>query len=267
MEGSSTVHEPEQAKLVRTHFDRMSDVWGDFYTRDLTFANYNFLIRKRHVLDLFDKKRGRFLDAGCGTGDFLPDLAARGGDVYALDFASEMIDKARERMEQAAPGSPIQFYVGDVTSLPFESNFFDAIIGVGLVEYLADLDAGLREMHRVLKPGGIFIVTVPNITSPFMAYETVVPKAKGLVKQALSAAGLRPVERSYLQRHFVPWQFDRQLTNIGYRKVDSSFCTYGLFSSPRLEGLSLKLSNKLDRFGHSALGHLGTNYIVKVEKL
>jgi ubiquinone/menaquinone biosynthesis C-methylase UbiE len=238
---------------------------GEISTRDVTFANYNFVIRQRHVLDLFDRRGGRFLDAGCGTGDFIPDLLARDGEVFALDFAHEMIEKARARMAQNGLDRAVRFHVGDVSNLPFEADFFDAIIAVGLIEYLMDVDTALRQMHKVLKPGGILIVTVPNVASPFMAYETLVPKCKGVVKQALAAAGLRKPERSYLQRHFLPWRLDRQLKQIGFRKVDFAFCTYGL-SSARFEGLSLNLSQKLDSFGQSLLGVLGTNYIVKVEK-
>jgi ubiquinone/menaquinone biosynthesis C-methylase UbiE len=259
------MQELEQAQLVRNHFDNISGVWGDLYTRDITFANYNFVIRKRHVLDLFDKQGGRFLDAGCGTGDFIPDLLARGGQVFALDFAPEMIEQARARVSANGGDRGVQYSVGDVTDLPFETNYFDAVIGVGLIEYLTDVDSALRQMFRVLKPGGILIVTVPNIVSPFMAYETFVPKCKGVVKSALAAVGLREVERSYLQRHFVPWRLDHQLKRIGFRKRDFSFCTYGL-SSKRFETFSLDLSNRLDRFERSPLGILGTNYIVKVEK-
>jgi hypothetical protein len=98
-----------------------------------------------------------------------------------------------------------------------------------------------------------------------MAYETFVPKCKGVAKRALAAAGLRRPERTYLQRHFVPWRLDRQLARIGFQKIDFAFCTYGL-SSPRMESMSLDLSRRLDRFERSTLGILGTNYIVKVEK-
>ena len=139
-------------------------------------------------------------------------------------------------------------------------------IAVGLVEYLANLDGALKQMFRVLRPGGIFIVTVPNITSPFMAYETAVPKCKGVVKRTLAAMGLRQPERAYFQRHFVPWAFDRQLRGIGFRKANFSFCTYGFFSSRGLESFSLNLTRKLDSYKRSPLGMLGTNYIVKMEK-
>jgi ubiquinone/menaquinone biosynthesis C-methylase UbiE len=256
----------EQERLVRSHYNKISDQWGDLYKDEVTFANYNFIVRKRHVMALFDKVGGRFLDAGCGTGDFIPDLVARKGTVTALDFADEMIEQSRTRMARRGLKTRVEFVVGDVTSLDFDDNVFDAIIGVGLIEYLTDYRAALQEFHRVLKPGGIVIVTVPSIVSPFMAYETLVPKCKGVVKQLLAAAGLREPERAYFQRHFVPWALDRDLRRLGYRKKDFSFCTYGFSASKRLESFSLGLTRRLDGFGRSPLGRLATNYIVKAEK-
>jgi len=265
-EGLGKVELLEQERLVRSHYNKMSGQWGDLYTDEVTFANYNFIVRKRHVLGLFDKVGGRFLDAGCGTGDFIPDLVARKGQVTALDFAEDMIAQARARMAPRGLDSQVDFVVGDVTNLDFDDNSFDAIIGVGLIEYLTDYRAALQEFYRVLKPGGIVIATVPSIVSPFMAYETLVPKVKGVVKQMLTAAGLREPERRYYQRHFVPWALDRDLRRLGYRKKDFSFCTYGFSASKRLESFSLGLTRRLDRFGHSPLGMLATNYIVKAEK-
>ena len=137
---------------------------------------------------------------------------------------------------------------GDIYTLPYESDFFDAIIGVGLIDTLSDPDRAFREMYRVMSPGGILIVTVPNIMSPFMAYETAVPKVKGVVKSALAAVGLRNPERAYFQRHYVPWQLDRELKRAGFHKADFSFCTYGFSNSERMESFSLGLSRKFDRF-------------------
>ncbi len=256
----------EQEQLVRSHYNKISSSWGDLYEKEVSFANYNFIVRKRHVLSLFDKVGGRFLDAGCGTGDFIPDLIARQGRVTALDFAEDMIEQARARMARKGLDKQVDFVVGDVTRLEFDDNLFDAIIGVGLIEYLTDHREALREFYRVLKPGGSLIVTVPSIVSPFMAYETLVPKCKGVVKQVLAAAGMREPERAYFQRHFVPWALDRDLRRVGYHKKDFSFCTYGFSASKRLESFSLGLTRRLDGFGRSPLGRLGTNYIVKAEK-
>jgi ubiquinone/menaquinone biosynthesis C-methylase UbiE len=263
---AESVNLQEQEQLVRSHYNRISDKWGDLYKDEVTFANYNFIVRKRHVMSLFDKVGGHYLDAGCGTGDFIPDLLDRSGSVTALDFAEDMIEQSRTRMARRHLDQQVSFAVGDVTNLEYDDNSFDAIIGVGLIEYLTDYRAALKEFHRVLRPGGIVIVTVPSIVSPFMAYETLVPKCKGVVKKALSAAGLREPERAYFQRHFVPWALDRDLRRIGYRKKDFSFCTYGFSSSKRLESFSLGLTRRLDGFGHSPLGVLATNYIVKAEK-
>jgi ubiquinone/menaquinone biosynthesis C-methylase UbiE len=255
----------EQKQMVRDHFDKVSTVWGNLYSGEVSFVNYNFIIRKKHVLDLFDKTSGRFLDAGCGTGDFIPDLLERGGEVYALDFAEEMIEQAKSRVAAHPLSEKVHFSVGDVTNLEFQDGFFDAIIGVGLVEYILDVEASLRQMYRVLKPGGTLIITVPNVASPFMAYETLVPKCKRVVKRALAYAGLRKPERVFLHRHFFPWQLDRQINRAGFKKIDFAFCTYGT-SAERLNSFSLDLSRRLDKFAHSPVGVLGTNYIIKAQK-
>jgi ubiquinone/menaquinone biosynthesis C-methylase UbiE len=232
----------------------------------MTFGNYNFLVRKQHVLQLFDKRGGRFLDAGCGTGDFIPDLLARGDEVCALDFAEEMIEQSRRRTGVNGDDGRVQFAVGDVCKLAYPDNHFDGIIGVGLIEYIADRNAAFKEMFRVLKPGGILVITVPNIMSPFMAFETLIPKVKGVVKSALVALGLREPERAYFQHHAIPWAFDRELKRVGFRKTDFAFCTYGFFSYRGLESFSLNLTRKLDSHNRSPIGILGTNYIVKVQK-
>src|SRR5205807_2369509 len=151
------MHEREQAQLVKHHFDDVSADWDRIYTAELTFSNYNFLVRKQHVLDLFDKRNGRFLDAGCGTGDFIPDLLDRGGEVYALDFAEEMVERAKARVSRTGATERVHFSTGDVCRLTFDTAFFDGIIAVGLLEYLADLEGALAQMYRVLKPGGILV--------------------------------------------------------------------------------------------------------------
>ncbi len=106
------------------------------------------------------------LDVCCGTGDMALELAARvspGGHVVGCDFSEPMLDLAREKANGRA-AEAVRFEWADALSLPYDAGRFDAVtVGFG-VRNLADLDRGLREMARVLRPGGRLVVL--EITQP-----------------------------------------------------------------------------------------------------
>jgi demethylmenaquinone methyltransferase/2-methoxy-6-polyprenyl-1,4-benzoquinol methylase len=106
------------------------------------------------------------LDVCCGTGDLALALAGRvapAGRVVGCDFSEPMLDLAREKAAaRAADG--VRFEWADALELPYDGDRFDAVtVGFG-ARNLADLDRGLREMARVLKPGGRLIIL--EITQP-----------------------------------------------------------------------------------------------------
>ena len=106
------------------------------------------------------------LDVCCGTGDLALELAKHvtpGGHVVGCDFSEPMLDLAREKTaERGAEG--VRFEWADALELPYDAERFDAVtVGFG-VRNLADLDRGLREMARVLKPGGRAVIL--EITQP-----------------------------------------------------------------------------------------------------
>jgi demethylmenaquinone methyltransferase/2-methoxy-6-polyprenyl-1,4-benzoquinol methylase len=106
------------------------------------------------------------LDVCCGTGDLAIALArvvGRGGQVTGLDFSGEMLERAR-RKKRRDGSAEITWVQGDATAMPFPDNSFSAVtIGFGL-RNLPDPEAGLRELARVVRPGGKVVVL--EITQP-----------------------------------------------------------------------------------------------------
>lgn len=117
---------------------------------------------KRQAADLAAVKSGsRALDLCCGTGDISFALAARGAEVTGLDFSRNMLAMAERQAAIRNPKSEVRnpkFIQGDATKVPFSDGTFDVVtVGYGL-RNLSNWEAGLREMLRVVKPGGRLVV-------------------------------------------------------------------------------------------------------------
>jgi len=99
----------------------------------------------------------QMLDVCCGTGQISLELAATVGErgkITGLDFSTKMLDVAVKNLAQSSCQGNIEFIQGDALALPFADNSFDGVtIGWGL-RNLQDIDLGIREMMRVVKPGG-----------------------------------------------------------------------------------------------------------------
>jgi demethylmenaquinone methyltransferase/2-methoxy-6-polyprenyl-1,4-benzoquinol methylase len=119
----------------------------------------------------------RVLDSCCGTGDLAVEDERRGGRVVGLDFSEPMLERARKK------SGAIEWVQGDALALPFEDASFDAAtVGFG-VRNLADLEGGLHELARVLRPGGrlaVLEITRPKgLLKPFFRlwFDVLVPFA------------------------------------------------------------------------------------------
>lgn len=113
---------------------------------------------RRIAVQQVGAKRGMaILDVCCGTGQLSRELGrtvGSEGSVIGLDFSQKMLDVARHAHDQSQHKGQIQFIQGDAMELPFRDDSFDgATVGWGL-RNLPDLRKGIREMVRVVKPGG-----------------------------------------------------------------------------------------------------------------
>jgi demethylmenaquinone methyltransferase/2-methoxy-6-polyprenyl-1,4-benzoquinol methylase len=150
------------AEGVRGMFDRIAPVY-DVMNRVMT-AGLDQRWR-RSTVDAVVRPGDRVLDACCGTGDLAVAARLRGADVVGLDFSEAMLDRARGKR------GDVEWVRGDVLALPFDDGSFDAAtVGFG-VRNVDDLGAGLRELRRVLRPGGrlgILEITQPRgMLAPF----------------------------------------------------------------------------------------------------
>lgn len=177
---------------VTAFFDSVArdSSYEERYLRRGAINAYDISKRKELVLECLDRfglRGGALLDVGCGPAVFTPMLGSRGFEIWGVDASPGVVALAREVMAGTPYGDRAHFSLGDVEHLDFRDGTFDAALAVGLFEYLPGDAVALRELHRVLKPGGIAIVTLQNRCS----YYTVV---RWLVRP------LRPLLRALLGR-------------------------------------------------------------------
>jgi demethylmenaquinone methyltransferase/2-methoxy-6-polyprenyl-1,4-benzoquinol methylase len=154
-----TLQEPQ----VRAMFDRIAgfyDVMNSVMTAGLHHG------WRRRAADLARVGPGdRVLDIATGTGDLALELAGRvgpGGEVVGSDFSQEMLTRARAKASAAA--APVVFEWANAMALPYaDGEFAAATVGFGARNF-SDLDLGLGEMARVVRPGGRVVVL--EITTP-----------------------------------------------------------------------------------------------------
>ena len=117
--------------------------------------------RKRAVRGL----KGEVLDVACGTGDMMLELLKQGADVTGVDLSEEMLAIAKRKVESG------KWKVADAEQLPFHDECFDAVTCAFGIRNFVHLEQGLKEMVRVLKPGGrMAILELATPDNPFVRF-------------------------------------------------------------------------------------------------
>jgi len=140
--------------------------WDQKLDHNFSFLNY------RLIGDAQIRHGQKVLDLGSGTGYpaiLIAQAVGETGSVTGLDLAESMLSLARKKAQRHG-ATNIKFQEGDITSLPFESNYFDAVTSRFCLMFLPDIPKAVAEIARVLKPGGYLAAAVwsnPN-KNPFV---------------------------------------------------------------------------------------------------
>ena len=151
---------------VRAMFDRIAGLYDRMNTVMTAGLHHEWRRRATDLAEL--EPGGRALDVATGTGDLALELAGRvgaGGEVVGVDFSERMLELARAKAaERGFGGASIRFEAGNALALDYRDGEFDAAtVGFGARNF-SDLDRGLSEMARVVRPGGRVVVL--EITTP-----------------------------------------------------------------------------------------------------
>jgi len=159
----STLGKKEQ---VTQMFDNISENYDEL-NRVISFG-IDVKWRKKVVAIVGKNNPKQILDIATGTGDLAIMLSQLHPDkIIGLDISEGMLSVGKEKIAKANLSEMVEMIVGDSENMPFEDATFDAITVSFGVRNFANLDKGLQEINRVLKPGGILVILETSVPTKF----------------------------------------------------------------------------------------------------
>ena len=140
----------------REVFDRSARLEGEVYEKTLHGSASEERSQIELVLSLLDRDGNgagkKVLDVGCGVGRYLSPLRDRGYTVHGCDYSWDMISQSRK-------ASGVWLAQAHVESLPYLGGTFDVVLSIGVLQTVVDHERALTELYRILKPGGVLILS------------------------------------------------------------------------------------------------------------
>lgn len=146
-----------EKKLVNSS---LAKFWG---FRKL-FKKYD--LNRYFIVEQLIEPGEKILDIGCGNGHILQKVKDKFQELYGIDISPSRLQEAKKKIEEHYPSDISKFKFIEENAdehLPFPNNYFDTIICVAVIEHVYDIFSLVKEMYRVLRPGGYVVAEVPNI--------------------------------------------------------------------------------------------------------
>ncbi len=226
----STLGKKEQ---VTKMFDTISKEY-DGLNRVISFG-IDIKWRKKVVEIVKKTNPTTILDIATGTGDLAINLIETNAtSIIGLDISEGMLNVGRKKIEKLSLSNAIKMVVGDSENLPFDDNYFDAITVAFGVRNFENLEKGLSEIYRVLKPGGTFVVLETSVPTKFpykQGYTFYSSKILPLIGKLFSKD---KVAYKYLSDSAAKFPFGKAFNNIldkiGFIAIEDKPQTFGVAS-------------------------------------
>jgi SAM-dependent methyltransferase len=253
----------EQQSQVTEYFSKEPANYAGEYGRE-TANGYSFRVRRERLIEMLGKGSGKVLDIGCGPAVMTREILDLGWGYDGVDISEAMIEEARGRFA----GEPrANFAVGPVERIAAADGAYDAVVAMGLVEYLADDAVAIREMARVTKSGGRLLISLPNWWSPVRMWDRwiLVPLAR-LVRAVL---GRKRTELNVLHREYLPSGYRDLLKGDGLEPVRTVAYNFRVLPRPLdtwFPRLSVASAKAFELLRGTPLRFLATGVIVEAKK-
>jgi demethylmenaquinone methyltransferase/2-methoxy-6-polyprenyl-1,4-benzoquinol methylase len=223
----------DKKQQVARMFDKIAGTY-DFLNHFLSLG-IDILWRKRTIRALKPYKPREILDVATGTGDLAIEMNRLQPDrIIGMDIANQMLDKGREKLHKKGLTPTITFEYGDSENLAYETDQFDAVTVAFGVRNFEHLDAGLAEMQRVLKPGGVAAIlefSRPRVFPLKQLYQAYFQNVLPLLGRLFSSD---PAAYRYLPDSVMAFPdgeaFLAHLTKNGFTKTQWYPLTFGIAS-------------------------------------
>jgi len=221
---------------------------GDYYKKVMEKGHHTrkfiYDIRENFVFSLIEaKKDEKILDIGFGSGIMLKMLTERRCNTYGVDISSEAVEFIKKTNKKA------KVKVCDAQKLDFPDNSFDKVVCSEVIEHLKKPDELLKEVYRILKPKGRFIISTPNYLSHYAILEWLYDKAKmhdmevDLGKQHISRFNYFSLKKAMKKKGF-------KIKNYGSFLILSILFSY---ISPKLAYFIYNIEKRFHNYGFGTL--------------
>lgn len=226
------ITDTERVGMVKEIFSTITpryDFLNHFLSMRRDIAWRRFTVKKMRF-----SQTKRFLDVACGTGDLSIDAANKYPDIVVngVDFVPEMIYIGREKVIHEGLNKRIQLMAGDALHLPFRDNTFDVAAMAFGIRNIPDREGALREMLRVIVPGGQIMILEMTFTRNrlFQAFYNVY--LNHILPRLAKRFSSNPAAYHYLADSIMnfpaPDQFTRLMEGVGIKNVAAYSLTFGV---------------------------------------